>query len=681
MHGIALLQDLAVVMIVAGFVTIVFHWLKQPVVLGYILAGVIIGPHTPPFPLIHEEETIRILSQLGIILLMFSLGLEFNLRKLRQVVGTALVAAILEIPLMVWIGYELGGLFGWGTMDRIFLGAMLSISSTTIIVKVLGHMGRTKEPFAQIIFGILIVEDMVAILMIALLSGIAMTGELSFKEAGETFGRLLIFLVAAIVLGLLAVPRLVGYVARFKSNETLLITVLALCFGFSLVALKLGYSVALGAFIIGAVIAEAREIGRVETLIVPVRDMFSAIFFVTIGLLIDPSKLIMHWFPIVVITITFIAGKIIACTFGSVVGGNDSRTSLRVGMGLAQIGEFSFIIASLGMTLKVTSDFLYPVAVAVSVITTLLTPYLIKSADGLVNWFSRAAPRPLVNTMELYTQWVGQIGAQKHASVAGKLARRWLWQIGLNVLMTGAVFVVAAYFGQHPPPWMSEMGLDDEWGLTGLWLVAVLVALPIFVATLRKLQALGLLVAETRVNVSGNAERTAAVRAIVAQGVPLAGMLALAVYVLLLSSAILPPVRILFVLVILVALLMWLFWRTLIKLYSKAQIALHETLSSTPEAHPHAAHETPRPMPLMLRDADLDVVTITEAFTSARKLIRELELRSRTGASIVAIQRNGSNIINPLPDEELLPGDQVLLLGSKGQLEAAKQMLEGASAK
>lgn len=424
MHAIAFLQDLAVVMIVAAVVTIIFHRLKQPVVLGYILAGVIIGPHTPPFPLIHDEETIKTLSELGVVLLMFSLGLEFNLRKLQQVGGTAFLAAFLEILLMVWVGYEIGRLFGWSTMDSIFLGAMLSISSTTIIVKVLAELGKTKERFAELIFGILIIEDILAIVMIALLSGIAMTGELSVGELGVTIGKLAIFLVAALVAGLLAVPRLIGYVAGFKSNEMLLVTVLGLCFGFSLLAVKLGYSVALGAFIIGAVIAEAREIGRIEILTEPVRDMFSAIFFVAIGLLIDPKLLAAHWVPVLVITLAVILGKISTCAFGAFVGGQDSHTALRVGMGLAQIGEFSFIIAALGLSLGVTSAFLYPIVVTVSAATTLTTPYLIKNSERLVGWFDRLAPERLVNYLTIYTRWISQWREGRHRSLAVRLIRK-----------------------------------------------------------------------------------------------------------------------------------------------------------------------------------------------------------------------------------------------------------------
>src|SRR6185503_18849710 len=247
-----------------------------------------------------DKATIDTLAELGVILLMFSLGLEFSLRKLKQVGLPAFIAATLEILLLFWVGYEIGRFFRWTTMDSIFLGAMLSMSSTTVIIKVLGELGKMKERFSQLIFGILVIEDILGIAMIALLSGIAMTGNLSVGDVGVTMGKLGIFFAVTLVVGLIAVPRLIGYVARFKSNEMLIVTVLALCFGVSLLAAKLGYSVALGAFIIGAVIAEAREIHRVEALLEPIRDMFSAIFFVAIGLLIDPKMLISHWQPIVV---------------------------------------------------------------------------------------------------------------------------------------------------------------------------------------------------------------------------------------------------------------------------------------------------------------------------------------------------------------------------------------------
>lgn len=384
-HALLFIQDLAIIMLVAGFVTLLCHQLKQPIVLGYIISGVIMSSNTPPVPFISDESIIKTLAELGVIFLMFSLGLEFNLRKLSKVGRTAIITAALEILLMVWLGYEVGILFGWTPINSLFLGALLSISSTTIIVKALDELGIKKEKFSQIIFGILVIEDIFAILILALLSSVVVSGALDFKEVIITTTKLSSFLIISLIVGILVIPRFLSYVAKFQNDEVLLITVLGLCFGFCLLVVKLNYSVALGAFIIGAIIAESTQITRIEYLINPIRDMFSAIFFVSVGLLFDPKILINYFFPILAITLAVIIGKILSCSLGVFITGHDGKTSLRVGMGLAQIGEFSFIIASLGISLKVTDNFLYSIAVCVSIITTLSTPYLIKHSD----YFSR----------------------------------------------------------------------------------------------------------------------------------------------------------------------------------------------------------------------------------------------------------------------------------------------------
>jgi CPA2 family monovalent cation:H+ antiporter-2 len=660
-------------MIVAGLVTVIFHRFRQPVVLGYIIAGVIIGPHTPPSPLIHDEETIKTLSELGVILLMFSLGLEFNLKKLKQVGGTAFIAALTEILLMAWVGYEIGRAFRWGTMNSLFLGAMLSISSTTIIVKALAELGKSKEGFAQLIFGILIIEDILAIAMIALLSGIAMTGSLHLGDVGKTLGKLSVFLVTSLVLGLLVVPRLLSYITKFKSNEMLLVTVLGLCFGVSLLAVQLGYSVALGAFLIGAVIAESREIHRVEQLIEPVRDMFSAIFFVAIGLLIDPRMLASYWLPIVVITAAVVFCKVLTCAFGSFIGGHDTRTALRVGMGLAQIGEFSFIIASLGLTLKVTSDFLYPIAVAVSAITALLTPYLIKSADGVVTRFDLLAPSRLVKVLNLYTNWIGRWG-QRHPSLAVRLTRRWVLQMVLNAFLIAGVFIAVSHAAEHPPLWLKDLVPHSDWLNPLFWFLAVTLSLPMLIATSRKLQALGLLIAETHVTEKEAGARTAAVRSIVAQVVPIAGTAILGLLMVVLSSTLLPSVKVFLVMLVLAAVVSWLLRRSFVRVYSKAQIALEETFSTKPEHHKEPEAQTQ--LPSLLRHADLRSVPIGADSQAAGKQIRELQLRTRSGASIVGIERNGANIINPEPEADLRSGDHVLLIGNATQLKKATELLQ-----
>ena len=678
MHGIEFLQDLAVVMIVAGLVTVLFHRFKQPVVLGYIIAGVIIGPHTPPFPLINNEETIKTLSEMGIIMLLFSLGLEFNLRKITKVGGTAFLGAFFEIVLMIAAGYALGRGFGWSSMDSLFLGAMLSISSTTIIIKALNDLGLAKEKFAGMIFGILIIEDILAIVMLVLLSGIAMTGSLSLGDVGMTVGKLSIFLVTALVLGFIAVPRLLNYIGRFKSNEMMLVAVLGLCFGFSLLAHKLGYSVALGAFVIGAIISESREIGRIEHLVEPVRDMFSAVFFVAIGLMIDPRMLIEYALPIAAISALTIVGKVVSCGFGTFATGNDAKTSMKVGMGLAQIGEFSFIIASLGVSLKVTSDFLYPIAVAVSAITTLTTPYLIRGSDGFIGCFYGRAPKSLIGYLDLYTNWVGQLGSQRKDDFAGKMMRRWTIQMSLNLALIAAVFIGAVFLGRREPTWLPEPMRSPQLFRPMLWLASVIVALPMFIAVFRKFQAFAMLLTELRVTRAKAGARTDAIRNVVSNALSAIGLVGLVLYGLALSSALLPPTNTLLVLLIVVALLTWLLWGAAIRLHSKGQIALESTLNQ-PEVDRHAVAEAPK-VNKLLRDADLETVQLTENSPAARKLIRELALRTATGASVVGIERAGISIINPGPDEELLPGDQVLLLGHVDQIGKAKSLLTGEAA-
>ena len=327
MHELQFIQDLATVMLVAGLTTVIFQRLRQPVVLGYIIAGVVVGPYTNSLVFIHDENTIRTLSELGMILLLFALGLEFSLKKLREVGGAALVAAVCEIVLMLWLGYEIGRFFDWSSIDSLFLGAMLSISSTTIILKALGDLNLKREGFAQVIFAILIIEDVLAIVLMALLTGIASTGDLAAGEAMAAIGRLTLFMAVSLIVGLLMVPRVVDYIARVSRDDVLLIAVLGLCFGFCLLVSQMGYSVALGAFLIGAIVGESASVRRIERIIGPVRDMFSAIFFVAIGMLIDPKVLVQYAWPITIVTIAVVLGKVITCSFGVFVAGKDGRTS------------------------------------------------------------------------------------------------------------------------------------------------------------------------------------------------------------------------------------------------------------------------------------------------------------------------------------------------------------------
>jgi monovalent cation:H+ antiporter-2, CPA2 family len=583
MHAISFIQDLAVIMLVAGVVTVLFHRLKQPVVLGYIVAGFIIGPHTPPFGLIHDEETIKTLAELGVIFLMFCLGLEFSLRKLFKVGATAFIAAFLEIMLMIWIGYEIGQYFGWSTMDSLFLGAILAISSTTIIVKALNDLKMKNQRFAQLIFGVLIVEDILGIGIIALLSGIAVSGTVSSGEVFSTVGKLSLFMIVALVIGILLVPRLLAYVAKFESNEMLLITVLGLCFGFCLLVVKLEYSMVLGAFLIGAIMAESRQLKKIEHLIEPVRDMFSAIFFVAIGLMIDPKILLEYAWPIAVITVAVVLGKMLSCGLGAFIAGNDGKTSLRVGMGLSQIGEFSFIIAALGMTLQVTSDFLYPVAVAVSAITTLLTPYLIRAADPLSHSLGAVVPRPVARVFGMYGEWLRSIQPQGQGALLASMIRKILLQVGVNLALVVAIFFCGVYFaeriGDYLSEWISEVGQQKA----GIWGASLLLSLPFLIAAYRKLKALSMLLAEMSVKPEMAGRHTERVRRVIAEVIPLLSLSVIFVLIALLSASMLPTSEWLLLIVMVAAVVAAVLWRWFIRVHTRMQIALLETLGNNQE--------------------------------------------------------------------------------------------------
>ncbi|MET0377568.1 MAG: cation:proton antiporter [Spongiibacteraceae bacterium] len=588
MHGLAFIQDMAIIMLIAGVVTILFHYLKQPVVLGYIVAGVIIGPHTPPFGLIREEGTISTLAELGVVFLMFSLGLEFSLRKLRRVGPTAFVAASFEITLMLWIGYEIGRWFGWNTMDSLFLGAMLAISSTTIIVKALTELGMKRQRFAQLIFGVLIVEDVLAIGMIALLSGIAISGSVEAGQVAVTVGKLSLFMIVALVVGILIVPRLLNFVAGFKSNEVLLITVLGLCFGFCLLVTKLEYSVALGAFLIGAIMAEARQLRAIEHLIEPIRDMFSAIFFVTIGLLLDPRVLVEYAQPIAIITVAVVLGKVASCSLGSFLAGNDGRTSLRVGMGLAQIGEFSFIIASLGLALKVTSDFLYPIAVAVSAITTLLTPYLIKLADPLSARASHWVPGSVVRLASTYSEWLQSLQPQGGQAALAKIVQRSLLQVLVNFALVAAIFLISSHFAPRIGGYIESFVPDVRWQKTLIWSAALLLSLPFLVAVYRKVKALSMLLAEISIKPGRAGSYTTGQRRVISELIPLLTIVIIVILLCALSARMLPPAEWLGGVLIVAVGITLLLWRRLIRLQSRLQIALMETMEDSKQnEEPH----------------------------------------------------------------------------------------------
>ncbi len=448
------LENLATVLCVAGITTVLFHRLRQPVVFGYLVAGMIVGPHIP-IPLVADFATIRTLAELGVVLLMFSLGLEFNLRRLSEVVPTAGVTTLVETSLMLWLGYVAGRMFGWSPLESTYAGAVLAISSTTIIVKAFQERG-IRGAFLETVFGILIVEDLIAILLLAALTTVSAGSAVSARELIWAGLRLLGFLASILVCGMLIVPRLILAAVRLDRAETTLVASVGICFASALVAHAFGYSVALGAFLGGALVAESGVGKQIERLVEPLRDVFAAMFFVSVGMLIDPLLIARHWNAVVLFTLLVIAGKIVGVTLGGFLAGNGIRSSVRAGMSLAQIGEFSFIIAGAGLASGGAGEVLYTVAVTVSAITTLTTPWLIRWSDAAASRIDRRLPKPLRTFAALYASWLGELRTKSRTDAPSAPMRRFVRILLIDLAAVLGILTGASVWNDEAAAWIAR---------------------------------------------------------------------------------------------------------------------------------------------------------------------------------------------------------------------------------
>ncbi len=390
-----LIIDLAYILIVAGGVTIIFKKLRQPLVLGYIVAGFLAGPHMPYTPSIMDSTSISDWSQIGVIFLMFTLGLEFSFKRIIKMGWQPIIAALLVMTCMISVGSEVGWLFGWSDMDRLFLGGMLAMSSTTIIYKAFDDSGVRLQPFASKVLSVLILEDILGILLMVILSALAVSRKFEGVELLNSLLNLGFFLLLWFLVGVFLIPIILRRYKKYINTETLLIVSVGLCFLMVVIASSVGYSPAFGAFMMGSIMAETTDSERISKSISSLKDFFGAIFFVSVGMLVDPNIIMEYWLPIVAITFAVILGQMTLGSLSFLISGNDLKDSLRCGFSLVQIGEFAFIIASLGETLGVTSKFIYPVVVAVSIITTFFTPYIIKFADPFYNRIEKFIPKTI----------------------------------------------------------------------------------------------------------------------------------------------------------------------------------------------------------------------------------------------------------------------------------------------
>ncbi len=432
-----LIVDLALILMVAAAVVLIFRKIKQPLVLGYIIAGFIVGQNFNLFPSVLDSQNVETLAEIGVIFLLFSLGLEFSFKKLMNVGGSASITAFVEIIFITLAGYFTGKMLGWSTMDSMFLGGMLASSSTTIIIRAFDELGVKTKNFAKTVFGVLVVEDIVVILLMVLLSTIAVTKTVDGADILFTVAKLLFFLVLWFLLGIYLLPTFLRKIKSLVDDEILLILSIGLCLGMVLLAVNVGFSAELGAFVMGSLIAETTVAEKVEHVLKSVKDLFAAIFFVSIGMMIDPQAMVTYAVPILVVTFLTLFGKMFSSALGALISGQPLKQSVQVGMSMAQIGEFAFIVATLGMSLGVISDFLFPVAVGVSAITTFTTPYLIKLSEPLYNWLEKVIPEKILDRINAYSSNTQSIQAEN--------SWRTLLQGYSKIMVINGILIMAIY--------------------------------------------------------------------------------------------------------------------------------------------------------------------------------------------------------------------------------------------
>jgi CPA2 family monovalent cation:H+ antiporter-2 len=693
----AFLKALTTVLCVAAVTTVVFQRLRQPVVLGYIIAGLIIGPHVP-LPLVADASIVETLSELGVILLMFSVGLELRIRTLIQIAPTAGVTAIVQCSLMIWAGFVAGRIFGWTPLESIFTGAVIAISSTTIVSKTFEDRG-IKGRLHDLVVGVLVVEDLIAVVLMATLTAIASGSHVSPGALARTIGRLAAFLLGLVAVGLYTIPRAVRAVNRLRRPETTLVAAIGLCFGVALLAQACGYSVALGAFIAGSLVAESGEVEEIERLVRPVRDIFAAVFFVSVGMMLDPALIAQHALAIVVLTLIVVAGKLVGVSFGAFLTGTDVRTSIQAGMSLAQIGEFAFIIAVLGRSLDATGDFLYPVAVSVSALTTLATPALIRAADPAAGWIVARLPRPLETFAALYGSWIEALRRSSGRDVSGAAKVRRLVRLALvdALLFVGVVVGTSLSLGAIAAFAERQLHVPARVSRLAAIAASALVSLPFCVGLLRVARRLGETLAEMALpgQPTGALDPAAAPRGTLALTLQLTSVLLFGVPILAITQPFLHGVEGVVALLALLAVLGIAFWRSASNLQGHVRAGTQMIVEALGRqlhpASPAGAHgddaatgatdgdlaPTARELDRLLPGLGTPRPVRLDAGSSATgRTLAALDLRAATGALVLAIVRDGASVV-PAAHDPLRAGDILAVAGTEEALAAAEQLLRG----
>ena len=649
-------MDLALILVTAGVITVIFKWLKQPLVLGYILAGFFIGPYFPWFPVVGDTNSVHVWSDIGIVFLMFALGLEFSIKKLKKVGGTGAITALTELFIMFLIGNVVGHLLGFKSMDCIFLGCMLSISSTAIIIKSFDDLKLKQQKFTSTVTAVLVVEDIIAVLLLVVLSTISVSKTFDGGQLVWSMVKLVFFLIVWFVFGIYLIPTFLRWMRKYMTEETLLLVAVGLCFGMVVMAAKAGFSTALGAFVMGAILAETIEADVIHRLVTPLKNLFSAVFFVSVGMLVQPSVLGQHWLTVLIIAACIIIFKSLAATTGVLLSGKPLKTAVQSGFCFCQIGEFSFIIAGLGLSYGVIDENLYPIIVSVSILTTFVTPYMIKGALPFYNWVEPRLPEKFKHRIEEYSKHSS--GDDSSRVSIGLFVRKQLSGIVLHGVILAAIsllslgllrpFLDKLFEGmQIPQIWSRLIGLGGTLVLMSpfLWAVAVKNVsrkkIKEMFDTYRFSQAVVIPLLVLRY-----------VIVLFAVGSVIAGYVDIAVGFLM-------------VLVIIVVAVV-LFSRRADGFYERIEEGFTKNFNLR---QAQASFHIPEGME---NEFAMERLRLTPSSPLAGKTLQQNDIRKRYGANIVTIERGDTVIDLPGKNEILMPFDMLTVIGTEEQVSAIR---------
>ena len=653
-----LVKDLALILMVAGIVTIIFKKLKQPLVLGYIVAGFLVSPHMPYTMSVIDETDIKTWADIGVIFTLFSLGLDFSFKKIVKMGASPIIATVVIVFFMMMLGISIGHGFGWSKMDCIFLGGMLAMSSTTIIYKAFDDMGLRQQKFAGMVMSVLILEDILAIVMMVMLSAIAGGNNPDGEQMIGSVIKIAFFLVLWFIVGIFAIPLFLRSVRKLINNETLLIVALGLCCGMAVLSTKVGFSSAFGAFVMGSILAETIEAEKIIKLVEPVKNLFGAIFFVSVGMLVDPKILIEYAIPILALVGSILIGQAIFGTFGFMLGGESLKSAMRCGFSMAQIGEFSFIIASLGLSLGVISNYLYPVVVAVSVITTFLTPYMIRLATPTYQVMEKHLPKRLINILNHF--------AMSHPSTTQQskwksLLRQMLINTVAYSILTAAVIAlmftfVLPFTRSLFPGWKLHWYANAITGILTLVLIA-----PFLRAIIMKKNHSN---EWKRLWVESSINRIPLLFTIVVRFViALAFIFYICNYLTRFTDALMIIIGIAVVSLMIAS--RWIKKRSI----KMERLFIHNLRSRDIMAQVNGEKKPLYEGHLLDRDIHISDFDVPEDSSWGGKTLKELHLRERFGVDMSSIMRGSQRLNIPNGDTVIFPGDKLQVIGNDDQLQ------------